>query len=160
MSLIFGGKDRSVIPTMDPLSLDGMLRRLPISQTEPARVDTVGVHARAIKFKFRTRDLPSEERLGFLYSKWMLALLHAPEHSEVGRLCSSTSDEDEQLNFVADAFGGKSFSTLKKCLSQVTKFISWGSSCDPPRRVLPVCFDDVRSTFFALFLESMSRALL
>lgn len=69
--------------------------------------------------------------------------MYAPEASEIGRLMMGTADETKQLSYVIGALGGKSFSTLKKRLSQVTKFLTWACAADPPRRVFPIRGTDV-----------------
>lgn len=145
MQLIFGAGFQGLpkFPTMDPLASDLHVGRLPFSGFDSHGSSLPGSHTRAMKFHFRSRDLSEDEQTRLLLEKWRLVVHHNLMASELGRMIVNLEHE-QQLKLVGDYLGGKAPATLRKRMSQVSKFLQWANNLMPPRLVFPVLFGDMR----------------
>ena len=177
MAGIFGSSPLPLLPKVEtPIGcIDVPLRRDNASVSKgPVEISTKTVFENCVKFNMSRTKLDSEEaQWDVVMQRWESIIMHAPEHSKIGRYVLGLSPDMRKLA-VGNVFRGKGISTLRKRADEFKKFAEWfyGTS-GPPRggtynhggaggmdgvaRIFPLNVDDTRSYFNHLMTVDTPR---
>ena len=133
MSNIFGNSSLRLLPKVEtPIGhID-----LPVgpdvasSSKVPVETSTKTVFENCVKFSMNRTKLDSEEaQWDIVMQRWESVIMHAPEHSKIGRYVSGL-DREQTTFAIRCVFKGKGIATLRKRSDGFKKFAEWyyGSS--------------------------------